>query len=59
MIYMSVLRFRLLAAEFLPPKSADPKLESFFDQWVYSTGIPTLHMKYTLSGKAPAQKLTA
>jgi aminopeptidase N len=50
--------FRLLAARFLPPKSPDPKLESFFDQWVYSTGIPTLHMKYTLAGKAPAQKLT-
>jgi hypothetical protein len=50
--------FRLLAAEFLPPKSPDPKLEAFFEQWVYSTGIPTLHMKYTLAGKAPALKLT-
>jgi len=50
--------FRLLAARFLPPKSPDPKLESFFDQWVYSTGIPTLRLKYSLSGKAPAQKLT-
>ncbi len=35
-------QFRLLAAEFMPPKSDDPKLESFFDQWVYGTGIPTL-----------------
>jgi aminopeptidase N len=50
--------FRLLAAEFLPPKSSDSKLESFFDQWVYSTGIPTLEVKYSLSGKAPAMKLT-
>jgi aminopeptidase N len=50
--------FRQVAAEFLPPKSTDPKLESFFDQWVYSTGIPTLSVKYSLSGKAPAQKLT-
>ena len=50
--------FRLLAARFLPSKSADPKLEAFFDQWVYSTGIPTLRMKYSLAGKAPAQKLT-
>jgi hypothetical protein len=50
--------FRLLAAGFLPPKSPDPKLEAFFDQWVYSSGIPTLHMKYTLAGKAPALKLT-
>jgi Peptidase family M1 domain len=50
--------FRLLAAGFLPPKSPDPKLEAFFDQWVYSSGIPTLHMKYSLAGKAPALKLT-
>ena len=50
--------FRLLAADFLPPKSPDPKLEAFFDQWVYSSGIPTLHMKYSLAGKAPALKLT-
>jgi hypothetical protein len=50
--------FRLLAAGFLPPKSPDPKLEAFFDQWVYSSGIPTLRMKYTLAGKAPALKLT-
>jgi hypothetical protein len=50
--------FRLLAAGFLPPKSPDPNLEAFFDQWVYSTGIPTLHMKYTLAGKAPTLKLT-
>jgi aminopeptidase N len=50
--------FRLLAATFLPPKSPDPKLEAFFDQWVYSSGIPTLHMKYSLAGKAPALKLT-
>ena len=50
--------FRLLAAGFLPPKSPDPKLEAFFDQWVYSSGIPTLHMKYALAGKAPALKLT-
>ena len=50
--------FRLLAAQFLAPKSADPKLESFFDQWVYSSGVPTLQMKYSLAGKAPALKLT-
>jgi hypothetical protein len=50
--------FRLLASGFLPPKSPDPKLEAFFDQWVYSSGIPTLHMKYSLAGRAPALKLT-
>ncbi|MBZ5619361.1 MAG: hypothetical protein LAQ69_11660, partial [Acidobacteriia bacterium] len=49
--------FRGLAAEFLPPKSNDPKLETFFDQWVYGTGIPTLKLTYTIKGKAPALKL--
>ena len=50
--------FRLLAASFLPPQSADPKLDAFFDQWVYSTGIPSLKMTYSLAGRAPARKLT-
>ena len=38
--------FRLLAAEYLPPKSDDPKLESFFEQWVYGTGIPTIKLTW-------------
>ena len=45
--------FRKLAAEFQPAKSEDPNLESFFEQWVYGTGIPTLKMQYTVTGKAP------
>ncbi|HEY1338282.1 MAG TPA: M1 family aminopeptidase [Bryobacteraceae bacterium] len=49
--------FREVAAEHLPPKTDDPKLESFFDQWVYGTGIPTLKMTYALKGKAPALRL--
>jgi aminopeptidase N len=49
--------FRAVAAQFLPPKSDDPKLESFFDQWVYGTGIPTLKMTYTIKGRAPSLKL--
>jgi hypothetical protein len=50
--------FRLLAAEYLPPKSDDPKLESFFEQWVYGTGIPTLKLNYSVKGAAPNVKLT-
>uniref|UniRef100_Q01WP0 Peptidase M1, membrane alanine aminopeptidase n=1 Tax=Solibacter usitatus (strain Ellin6076) TaxID=234267 RepID=Q01WP0_SOLUE len=50
--------FRLLAAGFLPPKSDDPKLESFFEQWVYGTGIPTLRLTYSVKGVAPNVKLT-
>jgi hypothetical protein len=48
--------FRLLAVEF-SPKSDDPKLEAFFDQWVYGTGIPSLKLSYALKGKAPALRL--
>ena len=51
-------QFRELAAGFLPPKSDDPALESFFDVWVYGTGIPNLTLSYSIKGKAPALKLT-
>ena len=45
--------FRLIAAEFLPKASEDPKLETFFDQWVYGTGIPAFKLDYKVQGKAP------
>ncbi len=54
---ISTEQFRELAAEFLPPKSPDPKLEDFFAQWVYATGIPTIRMTVQSSGKAPAIKV--
>jgi aminopeptidase N len=50
-------QFRQAAAQLLPPKSEDPTLEGFFDQWVYGTGIPTLKFSYALKGQAPALKL--
>jgi hypothetical protein len=50
--------FRTVCAEFLPPGSPDPKLENFFDQWVYGTGIPTLKMTFAVKGKPGAFKLT-
>ncbi len=51
-------QFRELAAQYLPPNSPDPKLESFFDQWVYGTGIPALKLSYSVKGTAPALRLT-
>jgi hypothetical protein len=51
-------QFRLLCAEFVPPNSPDPKLEIFFDQWVYGTGIPTLKLTYSVKGKPGSYKLT-
>ena len=50
--------FRLLAAEYLPPKSDDPKLESFFEQWVYGTGIPAIKLAWSVKGAAPNVRLT-
>jgi aminopeptidase N len=49
--------FRAVAAEALPPGSVDPKLESFFEQWVYSIGIPALKMSYSVDGKVPRVRL--
>ncbi|MGC2658542.1 MAG: M1 family aminopeptidase [Bryobacteraceae bacterium] len=34
--------FRKVAAEFLPPHTPDPSLQSFFDSWIFGTGIPAL-----------------
>jgi hypothetical protein len=51
-------QFRLLCAEFMPKGSRDPKLENFFDEWVYGTDIPQLKLKYSVKGKPGAYKLT-
>lgn len=51
-------QFRLLCAEFVPKGSPDPKLENFFDQWVYGTGLPALKLTYSVKGKPGAWKLT-
>ena len=50
--------FREMAAAALPPKSLDPNLENFFDEWVYSTGIPSLKMTHSVQGKAPQLRVT-
>lgn len=50
-------QFRRLAAEFLPSGWHDPQLENFFEQWVYSTGIPALKLEHTIEGRPPAVTL--
>lgn len=50
--------FRELAAQALPPKSFDPQLEAFFDQWVYSTGIPSIKMTSSVQGQAPQVRVS-
>ena len=45
---ISTEKVRLHCARFLPSGSPDNKLEAFFDQWVYGTGIPQLKMSWSL-----------
>ncbi len=51
-------QFRAMAAKYMPPGSPDATLETFFEYWVYATGIPSLHMEYSVRGKAPAFTVT-
>jgi aminopeptidase N len=51
-------QFRLLCSEFVPKNADDPKLENFFDQWVYGTGMPDLKLQYSVKGKPGELKLT-
>jgi hypothetical protein len=54
---LSTEEFRALAAEFLPKGAEDPKFETFFDQWVYATGLPELKLQYSVQGKAPKVRI--
>jgi aminopeptidase N len=41
-----------LVKKSLPPGVSADSMESFFDNWVYSTGIPTLRVKYSVKASA-------
>lgn len=43
---ISTDEFRDLASRYAP-KSADPDLKIFFDNWVYGTGVPTVKLAYS------------
>ncbi len=42
--------FRALAAEFLPPRSPSDTMGTFFDNWVYATGIPKFKLQSSIKG---------
>ncbi|HMD48391.1 MAG TPA: M1 family aminopeptidase, partial [Bryobacteraceae bacterium] len=44
---ISTDQFRELASAYLPAKSKDPDLKSFFENWVDGTGIPTVKLSYS------------
>jgi peptidase M1-like protein len=47
-----------LVKKSLPPGVSAESMEAFFDNWVYSTGIPNLRMRYSVKGKAPSWKVS-
>jgi aminopeptidase N len=49
---------RVLAKEFVPPKTPAGAIDTFFENWVYSTGVPSLKLTYKVTGAAPAFKVT-
>lgn len=49
--------FRKLAAELLPEDQSDKALNVFFDNWIYSTGIPK--MNFRSSGRFVTLKISA
>ncbi len=46
---ISTDEFRDLASRYAP-KSSDPDLKIFFDNWVYGTGVPTVKLSYSWNG---------
>jgi len=42
--------FQALAAEFLPAHSPSDTMETFFDNWVYATGVPALKLQNSSHG---------
>jgi hypothetical protein len=50
--------FRELCAEFMPAGVPDPKLRSFFDQWVYGMGVPRLKFTSAMKGSPGALRVT-
>jgi aminopeptidase N len=50
--------FRALIKEFLPPAVTPESIDTFFDNWVYSTGIPSLRVRSAVKGDAASWKLS-
>jgi aminopeptidase N len=55
---VSTADLRALAKEFAPAAVKPASIDTFFDNWVYATGIPSLKVTYTLKGAAPAVRIT-
>ena len=51
-------QFQALAKEFLPPRAPSDTMETFFDNWVYATGIPSLKLQSDIKGLKVSGTLT-
>jgi hypothetical protein len=49
---VSTEQFQALAARYMPPKAPDADLATFFDQWVYGTGIPSFKLSHSVKKSA-------
>ncbi len=56
---MSTEQFREIARKYMPPKSPDPDLKQFFDNWVYGTGIPAIKLTSSSRGAKVVGTITA
>src|SRR5262249_1304295 len=55
---ITTVDFQALVREFRPATFSADAVDTFFDNWVYGTGIPSLKLKYTVKGLAPSVQLT-
>jgi hypothetical protein len=55
---ISTTQFQALARQMRPAGLSADAIDSFFDTWVYSTGIPELKLKYASKGAAPSIRLS-
>ncbi len=55
---VSAENLRELAKEFLPRGVPPATIDSFFENWIYATGIPAVKVKFSAKGVAPAVKVT-
>ena len=55
---MSTTDLQDLTKEFMPPGMTADSVELFFENWVMATGIPSLRLRYNVSGRAPMVQLT-
>ncbi|MBM3727914.1 MAG: M1 family metallopeptidase [Acidobacteria bacterium] len=55
---LSTAAFQSAASEQMPATAPDRKLEAFFENWVYGTGVPALKVAHTVRGTAPRVRVT-